>query len=77
MGAIAERVSSIGELEQAFERARKADRTYVIEIKVHPSQWTPGDAWWDVGVPEVNQRESVRKAAADHAEGKKKQRVGV
>jgi 3D-(3,5/4)-trihydroxycyclohexane-1,2-dione acylhydrolase (decyclizing) len=77
MGAIAERVSSIGELEQAFERAKKADRTYVIEIKVSPSQWTPGDAWWDVGVPEVNSRESVRKAAADHAEGKRKQRIGV
>ncbi len=77
MGARAERVTSIAELEQAFERAKEADRTYVIEIKVHPSQWTPGDAWWEVGVPEVNQRESVRKAAADHAEGKKKQRVGV
>jgi len=77
MGAIAERVSSVAELEQAFDRAKKADRTYVIEIKVSPSQWTPGDAWWDVGVPEVNSRESVRKAAADHAEGKRKQRVGV
>jgi 3D-(3,5/4)-trihydroxycyclohexane-1,2-dione acylhydrolase (decyclizing) len=77
MGALAERVTSIADLEQAFERAKKADRTYVIEIKVSPSQWTPGDAWWDVGVPEVNSRESVRKAAADHAEGKKKQRIGV
>jgi 3D-(3,5/4)-trihydroxycyclohexane-1,2-dione acylhydrolase (decyclizing) len=77
MGALAERVTSIAELEQAFDRAKKADRTYVIEIKVSPSQWTPGDAWWDVGVPQVNSRESVRKAAADHAEGKKKQRIGV
>jgi len=77
MGALAERVTSIAELEQAFERAKKADRTYVIEIKVSASQWTPGDAWWDVGVPQVNSRDSVRKAAADHAEGKKKQRIGV
>lgn len=77
LGAVAERVSSIADLEAAFERARKADRTYVIDIKVHPTQWTPGSAWWDVGVPEVNARESVRKAAAEHADGKKKQRVGV
>jgi 3D-(3,5/4)-trihydroxycyclohexane-1,2-dione acylhydrolase (decyclizing) len=77
MGAIAERVSSVAELEQAFARAKQADRTYVIHIKVQASQWTPGDAWWDVAVPAVSQRESVRKAAADHAEGKRKQRVGV
>jgi 3D-(3,5/4)-trihydroxycyclohexane-1,2-dione acylhydrolase (decyclizing) len=77
MGALAERVTSVAELEQAFERAKKADRTYVIEIKVSASQWTPGDAWWDVGVPQVNSRESVRKATAEHAEGKKKQRIGV
>ena len=64
-------------VEQALDRARKADRTYVISIKVHPHEWTPGDAWWDVGVPEVSPRETVRKAAADHKVGKAKQRVGV
>jgi len=77
MGALAEHVTSIAELEQAFGRAKAADRTYVIEIKVSASQWTPGDAWWDVGVPEVNPRESVRQAATEHAEAKKKQRIGV
>ncbi len=77
MGAIAETVSSIADLEQALERARKADRTMVIAIKVHPHEWTPGDAWWDVGVPEVSPRDSVRKATATHTEGRKKQRVGV
>ena len=77
MGALAETVSSIADLEQALDRARKADRTYVISIKVHPHEWTPGDAWWDVGVPEVSPRETVRKAAADHKVGKAKQRGGV
>src|SRR5262249_40703410 len=77
MGAIAERVSSIGEMEQAFERAQKAARTCVIEIKGSRWQGRPGDAGWDAGGPEVNARESVRKAAADHAEGKRKQRIGV
>jgi 3D-(3,5/4)-trihydroxycyclohexane-1,2-dione acylhydrolase (decyclizing) len=77
MGALAERVTTIADLEQALERAKAADRTYVIEVKVSPSQWTPGDAWWDVGMPEVNARQSVRDAAAEHAEAKKKQRIGV
>src|SRR5205814_427697 len=60
MGALAETVSSIADLEQALDRARKADRTYVISIKVHPHEWTPGDAWWDVGVPEGSAREIAR-----------------
>jgi 3D-(3,5/4)-trihydroxycyclohexane-1,2-dione acylhydrolase (decyclizing) len=71
-------VTSVVELEQAFERAKAADRTYVIEIKVSATEWTPGDAWWDVGVPEVSARPSVREAAAQHAEDKRKQqRTGV
>ena len=77
MGAVAETVHSIGDLEQAFARAKKADRTAVIVIKVQSHEWTPGDAWWDVGVPQVSARDSVRKASAEHAEGKRNQRLGV
>ncbi len=77
MGAIAETVAGIGELEQAFDRAKAADRTYVIVIRTHPAEWTPGDAWWDVGVPEVSERESVRAARTEHDIGKRHQRIGV
>ena len=77
LGAIAETVESIGDLEQAFQRARANDRTTVIVIKTHPEQWTGGGAWWDVAVPEVSNREEVRAARADHDGGRKKQRVGV
>ncbi len=77
MGALGEHVESTAELEAAFKRAKAADRTYVICIKTQPSQWTPGDAWWDVGVPEVSDREEVRQARADHTEGQKRQRLGV
>ena len=77
MGALAERVRSTGDLEAAFARAKAADRTYVIVIDVHAHQWTPGDAWWDVGVPEVSAREAVQKARAEHEQGAKKQRIGV
>ena len=61
----------------ARERAKAADRTYVVVIKTDPVTWTPGDAWWDVGVPQVSERAQVRKASADHADGKKNQRLGV
>jgi 3D-(3,5/4)-trihydroxycyclohexane-1,2-dione acylhydrolase (decyclizing) len=64
MGAIAETVHSIGELEEAFLRAKNADRTSVIVIKVQGRQWTPGGAWWDIGVPEVSERAEVRAARA-------------
>ncbi|HVY18669.1 MAG TPA: 3D-(3,5/4)-trihydroxycyclohexane-1,2-dione acylhydrolase (decyclizing) [Bauldia sp.] len=77
MGAHSETVGSIGELEQAFARAKQADRTSVIVIKVQSHQWTPGDAWWEVGVPEVSTRKEVRDARAAFEKGKSKQRVGV
>ena len=77
MGALAETVGSVADLDRALERARAATRTTMIVIKVDPFTWTPGDAWWDVGVPEVSVREAVRKATAEHAQGKKKQRHGV
>ena len=77
MGALGEQVETIPEFERAFRRAKAADRTYLIAIRIQQHQWTPGDAWWDVGVPEVSEREEVRQARADHTEGLKKQRVGV
>ena len=77
MGALAEHVRSLGDLESAIERAKRADTTTVIVIDTDAYSWTPGDAWWDVGVPEVSTSEKVRAARADHMAGKKKQRLGV
>lgn len=76
MGALGEHVENIDELSQAFKRAKAADRTYLIAIRIQQEQWTPGDAWWDVGVPEVSQRKEVQQARADHMEAQKKQRIG-
>jgi 3D-(3,5/4)-trihydroxycyclohexane-1,2-dione acylhydrolase (decyclizing) len=77
MGAVAETVHSLADLEAAFRRAKQADRTAVIVVKVDAHQWTPGDAWWDVAVPEVSERAEVRAARAEHEAARKKQRVGV
>ncbi|QFI19822.1 3D-(3,5/4)-trihydroxycyclohexane-1,2-dione acylhydrolase (decyclizing) (plasmid) [Klebsiella aerogenes] len=77
MGALARKVTSLDELEEAIHWAKGNDRTTVISIATHPFDWTPGDAWWDVGVPEVSARKGVNQAYAEQIEGRKKQRVGI
>ena len=76
MGCVAETVSTIAELEAAIERARAADRTYVIALKTHPHRWTEGGSFWEVGVPEVSSRPSVRAAREAVEAGRAGQRVG-
>jgi len=77
MGALSRKVDSLAELSAAMDWALTTDRTTVITIVSDAFTWTPGDAWWDVGVPQVSARESVRVASHDQLEGRKKQRVGV
>jgi 3D-(3,5/4)-trihydroxycyclohexane-1,2-dione acylhydrolase (decyclizing) len=78
MGANSETITSIDAFEAAFARAKKSDRTYVIEIKVDPYAWTEGaHAWWDIGTPQVSQREEVLAAGAEVELGRGRQRRGV
>lgn len=77
MGAWTETVDDLDGLEGALAGARAADRTAVIVIRTDPHAWTGGDAWWDVGVPEVSDRDEVRVAKAAHEAGRKQQRSGV
>ena len=77
MGAHARHCESLADLEAALEWAKGTDRTTVLSITTEAYTWTPGDAAWDVGVPEVSERETVRAARADHEEIRAKQRVGV
>ena len=77
MGALARKVESLADLGAAVDWARTTDRTTVLTIVSDAFTWTPGDAWWDVGVPQVSARESVLEASKDQLEGRKKQRVGV
>jgi 3D-(3,5/4)-trihydroxycyclohexane-1,2-dione acylhydrolase (decyclizing) len=76
MGCLSESVASIAELEAAFRRARSADRTYVIAIKTSAYDWTEGGSFWEVGVPEVSDREGVQAARSSMEAGKVDQRVG-
>jgi len=65
LGAHAEKVSDIAELEAALVRARRSDRTYVVVIETDPDASTAaGGAWWDVATPEISERAEVRAARA-------------
>ena len=75
-GCRSETVESIAGLEAALERARAADRTYVIALQTQDNSWTEGGSFWEVGVPEVSDREAVREARLALDEGKLDQRIG-
>lgn len=75
MGCLSETVTSVAELEEAIGRARAADRTYVIAMNVSAYDWTEGGNFWEVGVPEVSNRETVLQAHENVALGKQAQRL--
>jgi 3D-(3,5/4)-trihydroxycyclohexane-1,2-dione acylhydrolase (decyclizing) len=76
MGAAAEKVASIAELEAAMARARAADGTSVIVIDTDPMPTTAaGGAWWDVAVPEVSARREVEKARRSYEANRELQRL--
>ncbi|MCW1751746.1 3D-(3,5/4)-trihydroxycyclohexane-1,2-dione acylhydrolase (decyclizing) [Rhizobium acaciae] len=77
MGALARRCDSLADLKTAMEWAQTTDRTTIVTLVTDAYAWVPGDADWDVGVPEVSERESVQKARADQEKIRAKQRVGV
>lgn len=77
MGAYGRRVETLGELDEAMKWAQANDKTTVLTIPSDAYEWTPGDAAWDVGVPEVSERDSVNEARKDHDAIRAKQRIGV
>ncbi|MES2666874.1 MAG: 3D-(3,5/4)-trihydroxycyclohexane-1,2-dione acylhydrolase (decyclizing) [Pseudomonadota bacterium] len=77
MGAATRKVESLTDLEAAMDWAKGNDRTTVISITTDAHAWVPGDADWDVGVPEVSTRASVNAARDSQIAIRAKQRVGV
>ena len=77
MGAEARHCESLADFEAALKWAKTTDRTTVISIETDAHSWTPGDADWDVGVPEVSERGEVREARAHQERIRAKQRRGV
>ncbi|TPN92353.1 3D-(3,5/4)-trihydroxycyclohexane-1,2-dione acylhydrolase (decyclizing) [Mesorhizobium sp. B1-1-5] len=69
LGAVAEKVASIAELETALSKAKKNDKTTVLVIDTDPLVSTEaGGHWWDVAVPEVSSRPQVNAARKNYEE---------
>lgn len=73
LGARAESVVGISELEAALGRARESVQSYVIALDTDPLMTSAGGCWWDVAVPEVSPREQVQAAHQQYVEAKRKQ----
>lgn len=73
LGATAESVVGISELEAALGRARASNKSYVIALDTDPFMTSAGGCWWDVAVPEVSPREQVQAAHEKYVEAKRKQ----
>jgi 3D-(3,5/4)-trihydroxycyclohexane-1,2-dione acylhydrolase (decyclizing) len=77
LGALAEKVASIADLEAALQRAKTSERTTVIVIDTDPLISTQvGGHWWDVAVPEVSERAEVRLARKTYEKATRQQQSG-
>lgn len=62
---------TIQELVDALEDAKKQTIACLFDLKVIPKTMTDGyESWWDVGMAQVSEKESVRKAWEDVKEGR-------
>lgn len=67
MGAYAEKVSSVGDLEAAIRAARTREIPSVIVIDTEAETGAGiGGGWWDVAVPEVGDTEKLRATRAEY-----------
>lgn len=68
-GAKSYKANTVEELKAALEDAKKQSVSTLIDMKVLPKTMSDGyDGWWNVGVAEVSESESVQKAYAARAE---------
>jgi 3D-(3,5/4)-trihydroxycyclohexane-1,2-dione acylhydrolase (decyclizing) len=78
LGAHAEQVKTVTDLEGALDRARRADRTAVVVIDTDPGRpFAGGGAWWDVPIPEVSARPEVLAARKAYDAARRRQRTGA
>ena len=75
LGARSVKVNSMDELASALAIARTNDRTSVIVVEARESDWSPGGAFWQVGVPETSQLAAVQSAREQMDAGLAAQRL--
>ena len=79
LGALSETVESPSSLADAFLRAKSANETYVIVMKVDPYDgWTTeGHTWWEVGTPHISNNDKITKAHQEWESSRVRQRKGI
>ena len=76
MGAKAQKVATIAELEAALTAAKGSQIPVVIVIDTDPWPSTEaGGTWWDVAVPQVSPRAEVRAKRAEYEKNTQNQRL--
>ena len=77
LGADAEKVGSISQLETALKKAKMAKSVTVIVIDTDPLPTTEaGGHWWEVAVPEVSARKEVNEARTAYEEALRNRQEG-
>ena len=75
LGACAQRVKTLEELEAALAAARTHPETSVIVVETDYSANVPNyESWWDVPVAEVSKMPAVQAARKAYEEARKKER---
>lgn len=79
LGALSETVQSPSGLADAFLRAKSANQTYVIVMKVdaYDGWTTEGHTWWEVGTPHVSENDKINKAHKEWESTRARQRKGI
>ena len=79
LGALSETVQSPSDLADAFLRAKSANQTYVIVMKVdaYDGWTTEGHTWWEVGTPHVSDNDKINKAHKEWESTRARQRKGI
>jgi 3D-(3,5/4)-trihydroxycyclohexane-1,2-dione acylhydrolase (decyclizing) len=59
-------------LAEAYSSAREAatDRPAVVVVRTNPAAWTEAGAWWEVGVPEISERQETQFARDEYEQAK-------
>ncbi|MBI1351299.1 MAG: 3D-(3,5/4)-trihydroxycyclohexane-1,2-dione acylhydrolase (decyclizing) [Actinomycetales bacterium] len=74
MGAGGRRATGLAELETVLRETHGQPGVHVIAIDVAVHQWSEGGSFWQTGVPEVSDRETVDEARERLLEGLSHQR---
>ncbi len=79
MGANAETAANPAEFAEAFKRAKAADKTSVIVMKVdaYDGWTTQGHSWWEVGTPHISNSSTVTDKHQETEAARSAQRAGV